>query len=163
MAIRCCWHHDIISNTYLPGLCVRLFSQLIYTYIYVRLTSLIATYWSYICCTLRICLTKSSFVLIPSQHRSFYTIAFGLGILPTLCHEHCFVYTYYLESRWFLVRRYYNMRRRVRRLLPSRTIIVISLSVHSSTTSTSRDQFRPALLLFYWPSYSFIEEYIPSS
>ena len=41
---------------------------------------------------------KRSFVRIPSQRRSFSVVRFGLGILPTLSHEYCFVHTYYLES-----------------------------------------------------------------
>ena len=75
---------------------------------------------------------KCSFVLMPPQRWSFSIVPFGLGILHTLCHEYCFVYTYYLEPLRFVVRRYYYMRRRVRRFLPTRTTIVISLSVHSS-------------------------------
>ena len=158
MAIRCCLRHQ----QHLPARAMRTITFSIYictTHLFHRWVLII-----YMLHFAHMSHHKCSFVLIPSQCRHLSIVRFGLGILPTLWHEYCFVYTNYLESLRFVGRRSYNMRRRVRRLLPSRTTIVMSPSVHSFHDWYLASRFRLPLLLYYWPSsYSAIEEYIPTT
>ena len=106
---------------------------------------------------------KSSFILIPSEHRSFSLIPFGLGILYILSDEYRFVHTllprvavnrcapillwkgvYDAYLAWLF--------------LPYRLPCIVP------TTSNLCHRFRPALLLYCSSSsYSSIEEYIATS
>ena len=127
MAIRCCLHHQqhlparAMRSIIFPIHILRTYTTHFFHRYVLILNMLYFAHMSH---------HKCFFVLIRSQRRSFSIVSFGLKILSPLCHECCFVHPYYLESLWFVVRRYDYIRRRVRRWLPSRTIIVISLSVH---------------------------------
>ena len=131
----------------------------IYIHIYNMYDSLLSSpSVDHICCILCTCLTTSavSFLYHPKR-RSLLSRSDWECCL--LCVTNTVLSTpFYLELLRIVVLRYYYMRRRVRRLLPGRIILVISLSAYSAT-STMSHRFRPSLLLYYWSlSYISIEE-----